>query len=41
MEKALKSMYNKNNEVLARIRPDPTDIFDADAIAVEFNNGAG
>lgn len=41
LEKAFESMYEKNNEVLARIRPDPTNEFDADAIAVELNYGAG
>lgn len=33
-------MYEINPEVLARIRPDPTNEFDADAIAVELNYGA-
>ena len=41
LEKAFESMYEKNNEVLARIRPDPTNEFDGDAIAVELNYGVG
>lgn len=40
LENAFETIYGEQKEVLARIRPDPTNKFDADAIAVELDYGS-
>ena len=41
LENAFETIYGEQKEVLARIRPDPTNKFHADAIAVQLDYGSG
>jgi hypothetical protein len=40
LENAFETIYGEQKEVLVRIRPDPTNKFDADAIPVELDYGS-
>ena len=41
LENAFEKLYEENKEIMVKIRPDPANKFDGDAIAVELDYGTG